>query len=266
MGKGEQGNSIAASYWLRELPVRYAGVGEGSADGVRGLSAEQLQSPTGYAGIYADWLVDFDNVDGDFDETTGRDDFWDFGTSSDYPALKADIDGDGTATWWEGGDQHGRPAPTSTPTPTATATATPTSTPTSTATPTQTATATNTPTPTATATHTPTPTATPTSTITPTPTDTHVPTATATHTAVPTDTPVPTSTTEPTATPVPPTQTPIIIVVTATPSGDTPSGGGCNSAGEVPSGVAAANLLLVVAPLGIIGGVRYRRGKKGPAR
>ncbi len=147
------------------------------------------------------------------------------------------------------------PAPTYTPTPTPTPTNT--ATPTTTPVPTQTYTPTSTPTPTATVTFTPTPTSTPTST------DTPVPTATATHTPEPTDTPVPTSTPEPptqmpvvvvvvvTATPVPPTQTPVIIVVTATPEADVSSGGGCNSVDGVPLGVGAANLLLMVGPLGV---------------
>ena len=260
-------NAIASSYWLRELPVKYAGVGEGSADGVRGVSAEQMQSPTDYTGIYDKWLVDLDNIDGDYDDTTGKDDFWDFGSSSDFPALKADVDGDGIPTWWESGNQHGRPAPTATPTPTATATFTPTPTPTITPTPTQTPTATNTPKPTQTATPTvtpiptETPSATPSPTPTPVPTDTSVPTATATNTPLPTETPMPTSTPVPTETLIPPTQTPqvIVVVVTATPSADAPSGGGCNSVGVVPAGTAVANLMFVIAPLAIIGSARWRK-------
>jgi len=70
---------------------------------------------------------------------------------------------------------------------------------------------------------------------------------------------------------VPPTQTPqvVVVVVTATPNADagapqsdTPSGGGCNSAGVAPVGVAAANLVILLAPLGIIGGVKLRRLRK----
>ena len=261
--------AIEASYWLREPPINYPGVGEGSADGVRGLASSQLQQPTDYTGIYADWLTDLDNADGDYDKTTGKDDFWDFGTSSDYPALKMDIDGDGTATWWEGGRQHNRPAPTPTPTPTATPTHTPTATATHTPTPTITPTPTNTPiptdtpTPTATAMHTATPTATETPTMTPTPTDTPVPTATATHTAIPTETPAPTATPEHTATPVPPTQTPVIIVVTATPDADAPSGGGCNAVGTTSAETGVLNMLLMLVPVGIIGGVRWRKRKSG---
>ena len=59
----------------------------------------ELQSPTGYTGIYIQWLIDFDNADEDDDEDTGKDDVWDFGTSDDYPAIKADANGDGLATW-----------------------------------------------------------------------------------------------------------------------------------------------------------------------
>ena len=261
-----EGN-VTGGYWLRELPVRYAGVGEGSTDGVKGMGATQLQTPTGYAGIYANWLTDLDNVDGDYDESTGKDDFWDFGTSSDYPAVKMDIDNDGIASWWEGGKQHNRSVPTPTPTPTATSTstvtptATLTTTPTITPTPVHTATATNTLTPTATATSSPSPTATVTPTATPIPTDTPVPTATPTYTPEPTDTPVPTLTPEPTETPLPPTQTPVVVVVvvTATPSAAVPTSGGCNSARPVPVGAAAANLLFVIVPLAMIGSVRWRR-------
>ena len=260
-----EGN-VTGSYWLTELPVRYAGVGEGSTDGVRGLTTQQLQQPTDYTGIYADWLIDIDNADEDFDDTTGVDDFWDFGTSSDYPALKKDLDGDGVATWWEGGGQHGRAAPTPTPRPTATATFTPTATathtptPTITPTPTDTPIPTETPTPTATATQTPTATPTDTPTMTPTPKDTPVPTATATHTPMPTDTPAPTSTPEPTATLVPPTQTPVIIVVTATPEADAsaPASGGCNSVGAVPVGTGMASLLMLLAPVGVAFAARRR--------
>ena len=143
------------------------------------------------------------------------------------------------------------PAPTETPIPTATATPTPmptiTPTPTQTPMPTSTPTPTQTPTPTATATQTPVPTPTATPTHTPIPTETPTPTATATHTPIPT------------ATPVLPTPTRHVIYITATPAPDAPSGGGCNSAGPMSAGTGAANLLLMVAPLGIIGGVKWRR-------
>ena len=260
VGRNDDAGEIVASFWNTETSGQLIGVGEGSAAGAESKTTAELQEPTDYTGIYADWLTDLDNADEDFDETTEADDVWDFGTSSQYPELKVDLDRSGHASWWEFGSQHGRPLPTATPTPLPTETHTPTLTPTVTPTPTITLT----PTQTATATNTPIPTETPTATTTPTetpiPTDTLVPATTATHTPMPTDTPAPTSTPEPTETPVPHTQTPVTIV--ETPSPDAPSGGGCNTVGAVPVGTAAANLLLVVAPLALIGGARWRKGMK----
>ncbi len=43
-----------------------------------------------YTGIYVDWNLDLDNINLDEDQSTGVDDFWDFGTASQYPVLKAD--------------------------------------------------------------------------------------------------------------------------------------------------------------------------------
>ena len=84
---GYDGGAITDSYWNTDI------FGAGT-DGV-GKTTAQLQSPTGYTGIYRDWNADLDNADGDDDDATGADDFWDFGASSQYPALKADFDGDG---------------------------------------------------------------------------------------------------------------------------------------------------------------------------
>ena len=96
--------AITDSYWNTDI------FGAGT-DG-EGRTTAQLQSPTGYTGIYRDWNADLDNADRDDDDTTGADDFWDFGTSSQYPALKVDFDGDGAATAAEFGGQHGdAPAP-----------------------------------------------------------------------------------------------------------------------------------------------------------
>ena len=105
------------------------------------------------------------------------------------------------------------------------------------------------------------------------------PTATpvATNTPVPpTATPVPpTATPEPTATPIPPTATPVPptatpVPPTATPVPPTPltvaeepeSSGGCASPGRVAPGAAAANALLLLAPLGLIAGVRTARRRR----
>lgn len=142
--------------------------------------------------------------------------------------------------------------------------------------PTATPVATNTPVP-PTATPVP-PTATPEPTATPVPpTATPVP-PTATP-VPPTATPVPpTATPEPTATPVPPTATPVPPTATpeptATPVPPTPStvaqepeqepesSGGCASPGRVAPGAAAANALLLLAPLGLIAGVRTARRRR----
>ena len=286
---GANSGDIFASYWDTETSRTFVGVGtddlnndgrirsgddEDETRGATGRKTSPLQSPTDYTGIYGRWNVDYDNADGDYNDRTGQDDFWDFGSSRDYPLLKADFDGDGEATWWEFGRQHGgRRIPTATPTPSPTNTATPTHTPTATNTPTATSTFTPTntptltPTPTNTATHTATPTNTPTATHTPMPTPTatftptHTPTPMPTHTPEPTSAPSPTSTPVPTATIAPPTQTPVIIVVTATPEPDAASSG-CNSAGRLPLGAAAANLALLLAPLGILGGMKCARRRK----
>ena len=75
-------------------------VTSGIETGTRGVprTTAELQEPTGYSGIYAAWNVDLDG-----DNT--NDDPWDFGTSAQYPALKVDVNGDGTATWQEFGWQ-----------------------------------------------------------------------------------------------------------------------------------------------------------------
>ena len=97
------GVSYDDSYW----DVTTSGIADDNdpETGV-GKTTMELQSPTqtdGYAGIYADWNIDIDR-------DSNVDDPWDFGTSSEYPALKADSDGDGAATAYEFGRQ-GRSAP-----------------------------------------------------------------------------------------------------------------------------------------------------------
>ena len=66
--------------------------------GLAGHATSELQSPTGYSGIYQHWNRDLDG-DGK------REDPWQFGTVTQYPALSADTDGGGTATWQELGYQ-----------------------------------------------------------------------------------------------------------------------------------------------------------------
>ena len=71
---------------------------ESSVLGLAGHSTSELQSPTDYSGIYEYWNRD---LDGD-----GKgEDPWHFGTASQYPALSADLDGSGGASWQEHGYQ-----------------------------------------------------------------------------------------------------------------------------------------------------------------
>ena len=105
--RGASRITVTASYWDTQASGQTSGVGSGNSTGVQGRTTAQLQSPTGYTGIYSAWNSDLDNADGDNNAATGADDFWDFGTSGQYPALKADLDGDGTPTWEEFGHQRG---------------------------------------------------------------------------------------------------------------------------------------------------------------
>lgn len=88
---GENTGSISASYWNEESSGLSSGVGYGASVGVNGVTIAELQSSVGYQGVYSSW-----GESGDV---------WDFRTSSQYPVLKADIDGDGMATPQEFGNQ-----------------------------------------------------------------------------------------------------------------------------------------------------------------
>ena len=75
--------TITASYWDTGTS------GQTTSAGGTGQTTSQLQSPTGYTGIYADWNVDIDNADADDDTSTGGDNPWDFGTASQYPTINS---------------------------------------------------------------------------------------------------------------------------------------------------------------------------------
>ena len=87
-----EGGSIDASYWDKQTS------GHATGGLPFGRTTAQLQSPRSYSGIYGSWNLD---INGD----SVNDDPWDFGTSSQYPALRADRNGDGDATWEEFGHQ-----------------------------------------------------------------------------------------------------------------------------------------------------------------
>ena len=79
---GDNTGTVTDSYW-DTVTSR-----QSHSDGGQGKTTSELQSPTGYSGIYANWNADLDNADRDRNPMTGGDDPWDFGTSSQYPVLK----------------------------------------------------------------------------------------------------------------------------------------------------------------------------------
>ena len=102
--------TIRSSYWDVETSGLQVGVGEDDTDnngildggetrtpGVAGMTTTALQEPTRYEGIYGGWRIEI--------VTFLPDDAWHFGTARQYPALKADLNGDGFATWQEFGTQ-----------------------------------------------------------------------------------------------------------------------------------------------------------------
>ena len=104
VGDNTGGGAITDSYWDTDTS------GWTTGSGGQGQTTAELQLPTAASGIYQTWNLDLDG-DG------MNDDPWDFGTSSQYPALKANFDGQGTATWQEFGQQiRAGPALMATPT------------------------------------------------------------------------------------------------------------------------------------------------------
>ena len=68
-------STVTNSYWDTET------TGQATSKGGIGKTTRELQSPTGYSGIYAAWNLNLDGV-------AGNDDPWDFGANDQYPALK----------------------------------------------------------------------------------------------------------------------------------------------------------------------------------
>ena len=79
--------AVTASYWDTSTSGLTTSAG---GSGVVGKTTRQLQTPTGYTGIYANWNIDLDNADSDNDATTGKDDPWTFGNKMQYPMLDYD--------------------------------------------------------------------------------------------------------------------------------------------------------------------------------
>ena len=75
------------SYWDTSTSGQSTSAG---GSGVVGKTTRQLQTPTDYTGIYANWNTDLDNADADNDATTGKDNPWAFGNKMQYPMLDYD--------------------------------------------------------------------------------------------------------------------------------------------------------------------------------
>ena len=67
--------TVTDSYWDTTTS------GQAASPGGTGKTTSELQTPTAYTGIYADWNL---NLDGE----GGNDDLWNFGTATRYPVLK----------------------------------------------------------------------------------------------------------------------------------------------------------------------------------
>ena len=85
---GGHPSTIVGTFWDVEASGQAVGVGKGPDSGIQGQTTAELQEPTSYTGIYQAWNVDIDNLDEDRNDATGKDDFWDFGDSTQYPTFK----------------------------------------------------------------------------------------------------------------------------------------------------------------------------------
>ncbi len=75
VGTNEGSSTVTTSYWDTTTS------GKSSSPAGTAKTTSELQTPTGYTGIYATWNVNVDDV-------TGNDDPWDFGTANQYPILE----------------------------------------------------------------------------------------------------------------------------------------------------------------------------------
>ena len=104
VGSNNNAGTVTNSYFDRDVSNRPA------TDDYSQTTSE-LESPTGYTGIYSAWNLDLDNGlsigvdDGENPGDDTEDDPWDFGANSEYPALKVDFDRNGTASVAEFGNQ-----------------------------------------------------------------------------------------------------------------------------------------------------------------
>ncbi len=95
IGNRHAAATITNSYWDTSTSGQTTSAG---GSGVVGKTTRQLQTPTGYTGIYANWNANLDGV-------TGNDDPWTFGNKMQYPML----DYKGMSTDPQGGQAMGIP-------------------------------------------------------------------------------------------------------------------------------------------------------------
>ena len=114
---GYNAGTINSALWDTESSGQQVGIGieigEGPSSDILGKTTAELQSPAGYTGPYRGWNVSVFIKGAENNPDYSLNDFWDFGTPGQYPVLKVDFNGDGTATWQEFGSQRGdAPGPT----------------------------------------------------------------------------------------------------------------------------------------------------------
>ena len=133
---GENSYTILNCYFNSERSGIAVAVPYDPFHGERTKTTAQLQRPTSYTdldvaisgtAIYSNWNIDIDNKDRDamgvvFAGTTDPgwstepDNPWDFGTSSQYPVLQVDFNGDGRPSAYEfGGQDRVDPSPSPSP-------------------------------------------------------------------------------------------------------------------------------------------------------
>ena len=92
---------VDSGLWDTETSGQQVGIGieigEGRSSDTFGKTTAELQSPAGYTGPYRGWDVSLSFEGAENTPDYSLRDFWDFGTSGQYPALKVDFDGE-----WDG--------------------------------------------------------------------------------------------------------------------------------------------------------------------
>ncbi len=90
IGDIRTGTTVTNSYW----DITNSGIADDTdTNSPEGKTESALQTPRGYSGIYSAWNVDVDNADNDNNPSTGGDSPWNFGRTSDYPALWTAVGG-----------------------------------------------------------------------------------------------------------------------------------------------------------------------------